>query len=502
MYEETRNSIDWKGIFLKVIIAFLVVLIAVKGYTVLKSDNKKSDITTNATAESKSSSTFTENIEKLRNAGEKYYKENKDKLPKTEGNTTMITLKDLINKGVIENLFDEEGKTCDVESSYVTATLEGNKTKIKANLVCGDASSYSLVYMGENDSEVKTESTNTENKTTISNTTSNKSDNKTTVNENKTNVSNTNNSCGTSCGTPKVDVSTNTKVEQTVVVNKSETTPTTSTTPTPVVPVKYYTVTFNSNGGATYYASQTVAENNLAFDPGVTRRNGYRFMGWYLDGTKYDFNTPVTRNITLVAKFVSDDVYNWNIYDDYNIYDNYNSNDYNNGLLRDTETVKVYSIAWLEEGTNDVSVTHTLRVPEEIEKLEKRYGYDIEKIRIKATYIDSAITSNDSIINWRANHKNTFLYSNNGWENKSIGYKNLAKISTRSSDTTVEPYTEKFVDYEDALDNGFEVTWSTDNVLKQCQSPFFVTGPDGVTDYNNCGYGLIYSVTFEYLYYE
>lgn len=36
MYEETRNSIDWKGLFLKVIIAFLIVFIAVKGYTMLK----------------------------------------------------------------------------------------------------------------------------------------------------------------------------------------------------------------------------------------------------------------------------------------------------------------------------------------------------------------------------------------------------------------------------------------------------------------------------------
>ena len=39
MYEETQSKIDWKGIFLKVIIAFLVVLIAIKGYSTLKGNS-------------------------------------------------------------------------------------------------------------------------------------------------------------------------------------------------------------------------------------------------------------------------------------------------------------------------------------------------------------------------------------------------------------------------------------------------------------------------------
>ena len=32
-------------------------------------------------------------------------------------------------------------------------------------------------------------------------------------------------------------------------------------------------------------------------------RDGYTFDGWYLDGEKYDFSTPVTEDITLVAKW-------------------------------------------------------------------------------------------------------------------------------------------------------------------------------------------------------
>ena len=105
MYEETKSGIDWKGLFLKLVIAFLIVLIAIKGYSTLKGNNDvKKNTTTETTAESKSSSTFTANIEKLRDAGEKYFTENKEKLPKTEGNTSMVTLNELVKNGNINEL--------------------------------------------------------------------------------------------------------------------------------------------------------------------------------------------------------------------------------------------------------------------------------------------------------------------------------------------------------------------------------------------------------------
>ena len=258
MYEETKSSIDWKGIFLKVIIAFLIVLIAVKGYTTLKGNNDKQVVktTTETTAESKSSSTFTANIEKLRDAGEKYYTTNKDKLPTTEGTTTMVTLNELINSGVITTLSDEDGKTCDGESSYVTAVKEGEKTKIKANLVCGSASSYSLVYMGENDSETTNEETTTTTNTGSTTTTSSSSSKKTTT------------TCGTTtCGT---GVTVNTNVSQKVTINSGSTgnktnNSTNNTTNNTVN--KYYTVSFDSNGGSREYASQTVIKNGTAYKP-------------------------------------------------------------------------------------------------------------------------------------------------------------------------------------------------------------------------------------------
>ena len=72
------------------------------------------------------------------------------------------------------------------------------------------------------------------------------------------------------------------------------------------IPVeKTYTVTFDSNGGNVVPA-QPVKKGAKAVKPTDPTRSGYTFNGWYLNGVKYDFNTPVTGNITLVAKWTED----------------------------------------------------------------------------------------------------------------------------------------------------------------------------------------------------
>lgn len=70
--------------------------------------------------------------------------------------------------------------------------------------------------------------------------------------------------------------------------------------------VSSHTVTFDANGGSTV-ASQTVDDKAKAKEPTSTR-SGWTLDGWYLDGVKYDFNTPVTRDITLKAGWRKTDV--------------------------------------------------------------------------------------------------------------------------------------------------------------------------------------------------
>ena len=62
-----------------------------------------------------------------------------------------------------------------------------------------------------------------------------------------------------------------------------------------------YTVTFDAKGGKPIPDAQKVVKDGTATAPTDPTKKGYTFVEWQLDGAKYDFGTPVTRNITLVA---------------------------------------------------------------------------------------------------------------------------------------------------------------------------------------------------------
>lgn len=66
--------------------------------------------------------------------------------------------------------------------------------------------------------------------------------------------------------------------------------------------INYYTVTFDSNGG-TNIDSVVVKENDVIIEPSSPEKEGYIFEYWELDGKQYDFNTKVTSEITLTAKW-------------------------------------------------------------------------------------------------------------------------------------------------------------------------------------------------------
>ena len=72
--------------------------------------------------------------------------------------------------------------------------------------------------------------------------------------------------------------------------------------------INKYTVTFNSYGGTPVPPAQEVEYGHTATKPADPTLKGYTFAFWYLgedeqNATAYDFNTPVTENITLTAKW-------------------------------------------------------------------------------------------------------------------------------------------------------------------------------------------------------
>ena len=63
------------------------------------------------------------------------------------------------------------------------------------------------------------------------------------------------------------------------------------------------TVTYDYGERGGIYAKQIVQAGEKAIEPDVPSRQGYQFTDWYLDDTKYDFDTAVTGNMTLTAKW-------------------------------------------------------------------------------------------------------------------------------------------------------------------------------------------------------
>ena len=70
---------------------------------------------------------------------------------------------------------------------------------------------------------------------------------------------------------------------------------------------KKYTITFKTNGGSTV-DNITVRSGNTITEPEEPTKEGYIFDGWYLDGEEFNFDTEISEDMTLVAKWSSVDV--------------------------------------------------------------------------------------------------------------------------------------------------------------------------------------------------
>lgn len=65
-----------------------------------------------------------------------------------------------------------------------------------------------------------------------------------------------------------------------------------------------FTIKFDTCGGEEI-SEQIVKRNELVSKPNNPTKEGYEFLGWYVKDKEYDFNSKVTHNLTLCAKWES-----------------------------------------------------------------------------------------------------------------------------------------------------------------------------------------------------
>jgi len=174
--EENRYGINWLGLFIKVIVFVVIVLLAI--WLISKFTLKNKGLS------------FEENNKKFQDATVEYFKKN---LP-DKGNTSTVTLNQLISWDYLEELKNEEGKKCDVRNSKSKIEVVEDYYSIKTILVCGNKSETTYIKLGNNactDCDIKVEGLKEVTKEQINNETkSEESNTSTNVNTNTANNSN------------------------------------------------------------------------------------------------------------------------------------------------------------------------------------------------------------------------------------------------------------------------------------------------------------------------
>lgn len=133
--EDKKYEINWLGLFIKVIVFVVAVLLIIWLISKLTLNKGLS---------------IEENLKLFNDSSVEYFKKN---LPE-EGETSQVTLNQLIKWDYLKELKDKKGKTCDKENSKSTIVLEDNYYNIKTELKCNKETKTSEIKLGNSECEV------------------------------------------------------------------------------------------------------------------------------------------------------------------------------------------------------------------------------------------------------------------------------------------------------------------------------------------------------------
>lgn len=164
MYEERRPSSS-KGFILKLLLFIVIIVLIV---WLFPTKNYVSNLINSKLGTSKEQ-VFNNNLNTMKTAALSYY--SGDRLPEKEGVSDKITLEEMLEKKLLIEFTDSNGKKCNKTKSYVEVTKNQNDYSMKVNLSCQDGKNYIISYIDAAGNEVYskkklTESDNNETSTT------------------------------------------------------------------------------------------------------------------------------------------------------------------------------------------------------------------------------------------------------------------------------------------------------------------------------------------------
>ncbi|MDE5630543.1 MAG: InlB B-repeat-containing protein, partial [Bacilli bacterium] len=164
----------------------------------------------------------------------------------------------------VDELKDEKGVSCNYDKSFIQITRLDSEYQIKSYLDCNGNTDYLNTFVDIEQADII-------------------------IKPNET--------------TKKVTTTTKKKTTKKTTTSRKTTT-TTITTTTKKLNGNYHQVSFNTNGGD-FLPTQTIKDNSKIRNV-IPTRSGYKFIGWYYKGTKFNTNTNITKDYVLVAKWVKE----------------------------------------------------------------------------------------------------------------------------------------------------------------------------------------------------
>jgi len=150
MYEEEKKSSFIKDFVIKLLYMFLFLFLFMWLYPAPKVD--LSDVKVKAEVDKTElqplfAGIYNNNITAMKDAARSYY--TTDRLPKNNGQSSKMTLQEMLNKKIVAPLVDANGKACDSTASYVEVTrISATEYTMKVSLSCSDKKDYIIETIG------------------------------------------------------------------------------------------------------------------------------------------------------------------------------------------------------------------------------------------------------------------------------------------------------------------------------------------------------------------
>ena len=150
MYTETRNNFSMRTVVLQFLFVALFIFILIWLFP-MKSDMKKAIASIDNSDNNNNLSIlydriFNENLLAMKESAKDYF--TLQRLPQKVGDSTKLTLREMLDKKIILPFTDKNGKQCDLDDSYVLVTKHDEEYVMKVNLKCGKEENYLIVNMG------------------------------------------------------------------------------------------------------------------------------------------------------------------------------------------------------------------------------------------------------------------------------------------------------------------------------------------------------------------